>query len=270
MKTILSIPLYRMQHGEHYHFSDNLMPLFTDELVARHNLSEVISPMNSAYEKFTQIYVTSRKSMITPEIKAKSKERDDAFIGFKQRITPMLRIGTPEEKAAAKTLGFLVDMYGAANREDYTTNTSLLNGFIRDARGDKFVNQIATLGLTNIVDRIETLNNEFNELYNSRSIENFSTEQAGKLAKIRRAFDLSYYNLRGATNALFLVANLQKNTSSIKELSTLIDQINALVRSLQDVMSRRGVNINKNSGNIGESDSGSEDNEDNSSEGISL
>ena len=271
IKMILPLRLEAVQNAECFRLNSIVIDYLNDELVARYNLAALLSPLKDAHVKYFKLYLANKRSIIVPEAKEKEKERDNSFIAFKTKVSYFKRVGSPTEKEAATKLDFIMSTYKSANSKNDLTNTSMLVAFIRDAREEKFAPHIATLGLTELVNQIEVANNEFDAIYGQRNEEKLTKDQEGNLKQLRReVLNPAYRKLVTVINAFYTTAVVTENNESITELGLLIDQLNAEVRDLTRKISARGGNVdsNQNFGDKTEADE-SEDNN-NSSEGISL
>ena len=242
LKSISSLHIVFVQNAEYFHLNSIVLKSLNDTLVAKYNLTAFVKPLKDGHRQYEILYLADKRSMIVAEAKEKDVERDNLFIAFKAKVSFCRRIGSPAEIEAATMLDFIVSTYKSANNKDYLTNTSMLTAFLRDAKDEKFAPHIETLGLTEVVNRIELANNEFDTLYGQRNEEKLSKEQGGNLRKLRRtAMEPAYRTLVTVINALYIAAVIQENNEATKELGIIIDKINTAVNDLSGrISSRRG------------------------------
>ncbi len=243
MKAIkLKFDLTRARNAEHYQFHSDMLGILTPAFCAARELTELRIDYQSLFDIENDCYLRNRNYQDTPEVEAADKKRDDLFIFCSQTISTGIYSPVTDYQTAAKRLYFLLKPYINAPRLSYTANTAAVADFVQKMKEEANAADIATLGLTDAIDALETANNRFNALYTGRSAELLSRATSDTMKSIRPRVDTAYQTTAEAINALYLVNELTtKNSSTRQELETVIDRMNAITIQLQTVLSRAGI-----------------------------
>jgi len=239
MKTIISFRIGHLRNAEYYLLIDNTISLLDDALIEKYRLGQLLNLLKEPFERFKAIFMTNQASILTPEISKVEKERNRFYIGLRQVINGMERVGTKEEIAAATVLKHIMRPFRGITRTSMVENTGELSKFIVEMNCPENLPHIETLNLAGKIERLQQLNAVFEDLVISRAEDKESAEQIGRLTKIRNETDSAYRKLTNRIFALYLIAFQDEDKEIEQELGELIDQLNMTLELLRRDLSRR-------------------------------
>lgn len=132
------------------------------------------------------------RNELTTQIDEMDVDRDNRFLEIKRNVTIQLRSSNPEKKAAATGLKIFFDPYWEANKKPMNTQTGLLSDLFDKYKASETLKaQAAVLGISELMNELETVNEAFNSLYQSR---NQQDSAEGPSASSLRAAAMKSYN----------------------------------------------------------------------------
>ena len=236
-------------NAEHYQVhSDLLNAISTDEALSL-GLTGLRDQYVELFNEENSCYLLNRSYIQSDEIKGKHTSRIQQFSYILKCIDNELNAGSEETQQAAKALFYSVKPYRAARKMRYAATTGALADFINRMREADCTAHIATLQLTEALNRLEALNQAFNAIYQERAELLLTRATSYSMTSIRPLVDKAFKELVLAINALYRV-NALTELSETKEqqLAAVIDRMNAILYQLQLTLSRVKAGAKPNPG----------------------
>ena len=131
----------------------------------------------------------------------------------------------------------------------YAATTGALSDFINRMREADCTTHIATLQLTEALNRLEALNQAFNAIYQERAELLLTRATSYSMTSIRPLVDKAFKELVLAINALYRVNALtEQSETKEQQLAAVIDRMNAILYQLQLTLSRVKAGAKPNPG----------------------
>lgn len=230
------------RNAEHYQFNADILNIITPAFASEHQIETLRTAYQELFDTENISYLRNANYMETPEVEASDKQRDNLFLYVSQTITTGLLCPIEATASAAGRLDYYLTPYKNAPRLSYAGNTAAVTDFVEKMQQEGIKEDVATLGLTNVIAELDKANKNFNTIYNARSGEALTRTVSDNMKSIRPKVDAAYKELASAVNALYQVNFLvTKNSDKETSLATVIDQVNAAILRLQETLSRAGV-----------------------------
>ena len=146
--------------------------------------------------------------------------RDELYRSFRDAVKAMDGISIPAMAEAAKVLMQLIKDYRIDPQGQLDKETGDLRNFTEDLK-DKYADQVAALGLTEVANELEQANEQTATLIKQRDSENKARE-VGLLKRARAATDKAYRQLVKMVNALVMVEGEEAYADFVAEQNSLI------------------------------------------------
>jgi hypothetical protein len=180
-----------------------------------------IAPAFGAYQtaanKLDDEFNTQTKFIETDELVALDKKRDGTSTQLFSRVDYHSKFPeNDQEKEAAHTLKFITETYKNAPRKNYQAETSYLRNMVEDLQAEAEI--LALFGLTSLVNRLETENNDFETLYLTRTTEQGAKRERGTLTELATKANHSFNSICHILNGLSLMALDDVTRAAIDEI----------------------------------------------------
>lgn len=164
------------------------------------------------------------KSAFTAEMKDEDHRRDMCETGLLDQIRVGATHFVEEKRAAGTRLMVVASRFRETTQLSFNDQTGMVDNLIQKLRSDEFAADVATLGLTEWVDQLETINNRCAELANKRRAETGVRNATLKARDTRPAFEAAYDALVERLNALALVNGEEKYADLFRWWNAMIDE----------------------------------------------
>lgn len=218
MKEIYDINIQRMNNGAHFTFVSNILARAEADTAVKGKASELVSNFKAAVAAEDEALKISQKSLLTDEIAKADSDRDALYAGYKKAVEGFLAMPIADMTQAAKILSQHIKDYKINTADQLDKETGLLVNFISDLE-DKYVAQVAKLGLTAFVTNLKEANERVRTLTLQRTNEKIGIT-VGALKTARTASDDAYRALVKMVNALALVFGEKDYTAFIDYVNT--------------------------------------------------
>ncbi|GHT43658.1 hypothetical protein FACS189438_1300 [Bacteroidia bacterium] len=245
--------LYRISNAQNVQFLadilknagvhiDNIpgLVIVAQVLIGRYNLLEEFFKQNSAmFETEVVVHVDTNRDFLTRSIAAK----------VKYFYTYAL---TPEDKEDARRLDFIFDTYKKAEKKDYKAETTYIRRLVANLR--EWPALLSKFGLTELVDKLEIENNDFENSYDERSQAQQLIHLKGDMKNLRTGANKAFADLCDVVTGL----RLTPLAADVKaELESLILVINRHIKEYTTIYHRHaGISGHHPGGNDGGEDEG--------------
>jgi hypothetical protein len=229
------------RNAEHFQLYWSIIS-FLKEKIAR--ILPVLVPLWEAFvgkfEKEDELFKLSRSFEEAELLVAKDVFRDDDFREINYITGRRLHSGSEQQQAAAEQLWKALEPYHGAHMKPYAENTALVTNLIQALREPANAEVVELLGLSALVNSLETHNLEFDTLFSQRIDLNTKRENAGKLKFVRREVEGAWLTLSEAIHAYYLANEYGQTDSELRvQLEEIIDGINGRILQAGETYRRR-------------------------------
>ena len=224
MIDIQKVDLVGMNNGAHYEFMKVVNDRFAAETTLSTNASakKAMEALAAALKEEDRCLVISRRNLITDDIRAADKTRDDIFRSLRKAINGFTDAPVPDVAKAGKVLKQCVADYAINPAMQLDRETGLLHNFIADLE-TKHAAEVAKLGLTLYVAPLKEANAKVEQFIVDRTTAQ-SAIAAGELRAARLVTDAAYRHLVKFVNALAMVSGTGDYDALAKFLNEHIDR----------------------------------------------
>ena len=224
MIDIQKVDLVGMNNGAHYEFMKVVNDRFAAETTLSTNAAakKAMEALAAALKEEDRCLVISRRNLITADIRAADKTRDDIFRSLRKAINGFTEAPVADVAKAGKVLKQCVADYTINPAMQLDRETGLLHNFIADLE-TKHAAEVAKLGLTLYVAPLKEANAKVEQFIVDRTTAQ-SVIAAGELRAARLATDAAYRHLVKFVNALAMVSGTTDYDALAKFLNEHIDR----------------------------------------------
>ena len=224
MVEIKSFDFVRINNGAHYEFMKVVSDRFATETALGTNAAakKAIEALAAALKEEDRCLVISRRNLITDDIRAADKTRDDIFRSLRKAINGFTDAPVADVAKAGKVLKQCVADYAINPAMQLDRETGLLHNFIADLE-TKHAAEVAKLGLTLYVAPLKEANAKVEQFIVDRTTAQ-SVIAAGELRAARLVTDAAYRHLVKFVNALAMVSGTTDYDALAKFLNEHIDR----------------------------------------------
>ena len=165
----------------------------------------------------------------TVSIIEKDKKRDEVITSIFQEVRLADKSLIEARHTAGHRLRLVVDTYKGLQTENKIEETGHITGLLNDLDKPAAAADLATLGLTPLVQKLRTYNNEFIALQDSRLKAGASTNLP-PTAQVRAKNDATATEIFRHIEAAYLATTSDEDRKTISEL---IDQLNQALRDVK-------------------------------------
>ena len=225
MVEIKSFDFVRINNGAHYEFMKVVSDRFAAETALSTNASakKAMEALAAALKEEDRCLVISRRNLITDDIRAADKARDDIFRSLRKAINGFTDAPVPDVAQAAKELQQCLADYRIDPAMQLDRETGLLHNFIADLE-TKHAAEVAKLGLTLYVAPLKEANAKVEQFIVDRTTAQSAVIAAGELRQARLVTDAAYRHLVKFVNALAMVSGTGDYDALAKFLNEHIDR----------------------------------------------
>lgn len=192
--------------GEKLHFPAGLMKEWTDT-IALENDAET----------------EAKKSLITDQLKAKDRERDDALKHIFGMIRAQLYSPSEATREAARKVDVRFKNFRYIRHESFQTESAHISALLMDAEDHKA--ELETLGLTTVFKQLEAANEAYNALVQQRAAEKADLRaRLPSMRRVRPKTDELYELICQYVQAAYLFAEKDEDRAAILRLVNYMNQ----------------------------------------------
>jgi hypothetical protein len=241
MKKIQDYNLHNANNGEHHLFHYDVLAILTPTVATTYKVEGLREAYAALFETENDLYMINRTLSETELIEDLDHKRDELFLYIKQIIEANLISPFSEKKKAAKGLALLLNPYRDAYRQPYAVNTSQVRGLLDDFMTDSSREMFRSFDdLADVVEMLKKANEEFGEIYGSRSEAKHTRNETETLKSIRPKVDDAFEAIASAINSTYEFNNLvQKDADVEKSLVEIIHRINSRIAQLKETLALR-------------------------------
>ena len=227
--------LEKFRQGDFVQYMNNVLEIITEARASLFNVSPQRGALKNATDALNDAWQPSLGSELTPEIVELDKQRDSVFSGFKVMVDNWATNHfVPEMRNAAFIISDNIAGHGdKITVMRYQQQTATINAILNDLNGE-LAPHVATLSVTDWIDRLTELNDSFNGRYVERA-QAISGRQEGIINTMIQEVTQKFRDLKAIFEARFAVAtadgsaNISQFQQAENEWSTITDQYNQAV-----------------------------------------
>lgn len=142
-----------------------------------------------------------------------------------------------ELKEAARVLKVVAEPYKGMQRLPDNQETAQIRGLLMDLRKKEYEAHVETLGLSDLLSKLEEANEAFVSLAADRSASRLARKEQGTSKDVRLEVEKMYDNLTMLAQAKAVLEPTPEATAFIRALNNLIDETNAAYNLRQGIAS---------------------------------
>lgn len=204
MAMINDINLGRMNNSAHFLFITDMLAQLQKDTKLAEKLAKFITALATAQKAEDDVLKLSQKSLLTDEIEAADKLRDQLYSGYKKAVSGYRDFPVADIAHAATVLWQHIKDYKIDTQAQLDKETGDLVNFIADLEDEnKYSEDVAVVGLTTFVEQLKAANEKVRSLTAERTAERMA-RTVGAVKTARAASDEAYRNIVAVVNGLAL------------------------------------------------------------------
>ena len=161
-----SIRRDRLQHLEHYQFTDHLLTMAKEANVAK--LTAVLKPLEDAFKDEDEAVFPQRGNAMNAQLRELDDRRDKAYYSLQHAVDAGLYSEEAEELEAAKRVSEIMKRYAGVATMNYDKETGGLKNLLADLAETEAAKALKVLHAEGAVKRISDHNKAFDEAFRGR------------------------------------------------------------------------------------------------------
>ena len=161
-----SIRRDRLQHLEHYQFTDHLLSMAKEANVEK--LTAVLKPLEDAFKAEDEAVFPQRGNAMNAQLRELDDRRDKAYYSLQHAVDAGLYSEEAEELEAAKRVSEIMKRYAGVATMNYDKETGGLKNLLADLAETEAAKALKVLHAEGAVKRISDHNKAFDEAFRGR------------------------------------------------------------------------------------------------------
>ena len=157
---------HRLQHLEHYQFTDHLLSMAKEANVAK--LTAVLKPLEDAFKAEDEAVFPQRGNAMNAQLRELDDRRDKAYYSLQHAVDAGLYSEEAEELEAAKRVSEIMKRYAGVATMNYDKETGGLKNLLADLAETEAAKALKVLHAEGAVKRIGDHNQAFDEAFRGR------------------------------------------------------------------------------------------------------
>ena len=156
----------RLQHLEHYQFTDHLLTMAKEANVAK--LTAVLKPLEDAFKAEDEAVFPQRGNAMNAQLRELDDRRDKAYYSLQHAVDAGLYSEEATELEAAKRVSEIMKRYAGVATMNYDKETGGLKNLLADLAETEAAKALKVLHAEGAVKRIGDHNKAFDEAFRGR------------------------------------------------------------------------------------------------------
>ena len=157
---------HRLQHLEHYQFTDHLLTMAKEATVEK--LTAVLKPLEDAFKAEDEAVFPQRGNAMNAQLRELDDRRDKAYYSLQHAVDAGLYSEEAEELEAAKRVSEIMKRYAGVATMNYDKETGGLKNLLADLAETEAAKALKVLHAEGAVKRIGDHNKAFDEAFRGR------------------------------------------------------------------------------------------------------
>jgi len=206
-----------------------------------------------AFENYDAALRKIIKSAITDQIKDADAARDAAFAAFAKFLAAMCEHYDTKIRNAALKVHVVAHTYGNVAAKPINEETSAVYNLVQELKSENYRTAVTLIGLMPWVNKLGTLNTDFESLIQERDRENEAKSHIS-MKTARRNIDDTYKNIVKTINSLIYLNQLTEYETFVDTYNIVVKRFNTLLKQQQSISRHHGKG-----GGTGGTDDGNEE-----------
>ena len=211
-----------LRHNAWFQFFTDFKALVETNNPQTLNIEQLFAVFLSLYADADEAMKFISKSAISEELNEADQLRDTSFRGFSNAVKSFYGHFDKDKSSAAKRIGVVLDSYGNLSRKPLNEETSGIYNLTQEMRG-KYAPDVALLGLSDWVDKMDSDNKAYENLARSRDSE-AAERSALRMKEVRSEADRNYLSILERIDALMLINGEAAHLPFVKEQHALVNR----------------------------------------------
>ncbi len=231
--------LERFRKGDLVQYFNNVLEIVTTDRATTLNIADQRKALADVMKRFNASWQPNKGSELTPQIQQLDEKRDSLFLGLKKTVDAWSVHHYEEEKKNASFLiADKIEAHGTLlHKLRYQQETATLNALILDFTGE-LADEIALLGLTQWVTKLQEVNTAFNEKYLERA-KALSTEQEGIVLQLRTESTQAFQQLVNIFEARMAIAKVER--ADLSEYEAVNNELNEITEQYNEAVQKHNT-----------------------------
>ena len=224
------IKLHDLRNEEYFQFFTRFRDAVQAANPATLRIEALYTDFLALFAQLDEAYKKIAKSLLTEEIDALDRQRDEVFRGMKDAISSGNRHFNDAVKQAARRIGNVTDAYGDIPNRGKSEETIALTDLIKTLQTEH-AEDVITLGLNNWLPEIKRLNTAVETLMRERFDET-TAHTTVSMSEVRPQVDEAYYGIVERIESFDVIEGKTENApwaAFMASLNTVIDYTNNIV-----------------------------------------
>ena len=156
----------RLQHLEHYQFTDHLLTMAKEANVAK--LTAVLKPLEDAFKAEDEAVFPKKGNAMNAQLRELDDRRDKAYYSLQHAVDAGLYSEEAEELEAAKRVSEIMKRYAGVATMNYDKETGGLKNLLADLAETEAAKALKVLHAEGAVKRLGDHNQAFDEAFRGR------------------------------------------------------------------------------------------------------
>ena len=156
----------RLQHLEHYQFTDHLLTMAKEANVAK--LTAVLKPLEDAFKAEDEAVFPKKGNAMNAQLRELDDRRDKAYYSLQHAVDAGLYSEEAEEFEAAKRVSEIMKRYAGVATMNYDKETGGLKNLLADLAETEAAKALKVLHAEGAVKRLGDHNQAFDEAFRGR------------------------------------------------------------------------------------------------------
>ena len=157
---------HRLQHLEHYQFTDHLLTMAKEANVAK--LTAVLKPLEDAFKAEDEAMFPKKGNEMNAQLRELDDRRDKAYYSLQHAVDAGLYSEETAELEAAKRIDEIMKRYAGVATMNYDKETGGLKNLLADLAETEAAKALKVLHAEGAVKRISDHNQAFDEAFRGR------------------------------------------------------------------------------------------------------
>ena len=226
-KIIVRIDEKRLHHPEYYQMHSDIKDVFSTTVPEDIGLPEsYYLKYSKLIENMDEVLEPSRKSGLTDKIETADAARDISYRTLRNIIKGHLTHKDISKKEAAENIMLNINLYGHLAKKNYAKETAKIHNLVEDLK-TKRAADINILNINDLVDNLETDNNECHSLIQERDFEN-SLKSSVRMTELRKEVNTCYNEIILIIET-YLLLNPNTDMAVINHLNSTITRYKTML-----------------------------------------
>jgi hypothetical protein len=171
-------------------FGEQVFKVFKDLAIPEIETCTYYTKPVGLFAQLKEAQNREQRSQYSQQVKQADKKRDTLFSGIKYRLRGFRISLVDAERAAAELIWRVIERNGVAlDRQKLNVESSNLNKLLAELQTPECVAAIKLLGLTDAIAQLAGAQKAFEEVYQSRGVDDTERKEYDSASTIRQAFE---------------------------------------------------------------------------------